>query len=138
MAFDISALKLEPTTEMHLKHPVTMEPLYDTDKDGNEDESKPVLFHLLGKASKQHKKAVEALMLKKKNRKGREPTLTESLADNVEFLASLSTKVDNMEVNGEAIESQEAFRSLYSDPSYSWVVDQVADSIGSVEDFLAK
>lgn len=138
MAFKINSLKLEDTAEMHLKDPETGVPIYDTEGLRADDESKPVIFHIYGKASKQYKKALESLKIKADKRGNRKMSLAESMVENVDFLVALSKSVDNMEYDGQAVDSPEVFRAMYSDSSLPWVAEQVTECIGSVEAFLQR
>jgi hypothetical protein len=128
--FKIDSLKLSETTEMLLKHPATGEVLED-------EKGKPVVFTLCGTASREYQKAVDVLVRKKKQRNGREATHAESRADSIEFVTSLTKKVDNMNYpDGVALDNPEAIKALYTDESLSWIRDQVNSELNSVEAFL--
>lgn len=129
MTFKIDSLKLSATTEMLLKHPVTGDVLED-------DAGKPVTFTLYGSASREYQKAVDTLLRKKKNRGGREATLTESREDSIDFLTALTAKVDNMDYDDQPLDNTEAIKAMYADESLSWIRDAVNASVASVESFL--
>lgn len=127
--FKIEQLAMTDTAEMQLKHPT----------DGfviGEDEGTPVTFTVHGSASRQYRKQVDAMVRRNNQRGKRQATLEEARKENIEFLAALSIKVSNMEYKGKAIETQEDFIALYSDESLSWVREQVATFVGSVDGFL--
>lgn len=127
--FKIEQLSLVETAEMTLKHPTDGYVL-------GEDEGTPVTFTLHGTASRQHRKAIDVLVRKKKQRGNREATLEEARKESIDFLVALSVSVANMEYKGQAINTPEAFADLYSDESLSWVRNQVSDFVGSVDGFL--
>ncbi len=142
MAFNAKALKFEETTELHLKHPGTGEALYDTEGLEETDESKPVIYHLYGKASKKYKVALDKLLAKdaKYKRLGRVPTNDEKREDSVSFLAELSIKMDNMNhpETDEPLDNKDAFVSLLGDEHYSWIAEQANTALGDPSNFLAK
>lgn len=127
--FKIDSLKLSETTEMLLKHPATGEVLED-------DDGKPVTFTLFGTASREHRKAVDVLIRKKKQRGNRDATLAESRVDSLEFLTALTQKIDNMDYQGAVLDNPESIKALYSDESLSWIRDAVNTELGSIESFL--
>jgi len=127
--FKIESLKLSETTEMLLKHPATGEVLED-------DDGKPVTFTLFGTSSREYRKAVDVLVRKKKQRGGRDANLAESRADSLEFITTLTQKIDNMDYQGQVLDNPEAIKALYSDESLSWIRDAVNAELNSVEAFL--
>jgi hypothetical protein len=54
----------------------------------------------------------------------------------VNLLVTCSAGGVNLEYNGGALDSAEAFREFYSDPKFSWVKDQVDEALGDVGRFL--
>lgn len=136
MTFELNSLALSDETTVQLVHPVTEVPLFAPVKKGEDAESKPVQVTVKGTASQAYRKAVDAMMKKAAKRGKREATPEEIREQSVDFLVALSVKIDNLTVDGEAVDSAEAFRKLYSDARFDWVKDQVNAAISDVQGFL--
>lgn len=137
MAFNLNTLALNDEATLHLTHPATDMPLYDTDAKGKEDETKPVEIVLKGSASKAYANAVDAMMKAAAKRGNRPLTAQQSREQNVEFLVSLSVQANNLELDGEALDNPDAFRKLYSDSRYDWIKTQVNDFLSGNQNFLS-
>jgi hypothetical protein len=136
MTFELSSLALSDETTVQLVHPVTEVPLFAPVKKGEDPESKPVQVTVKGTASQAYRRAVDAMMKKAAKRGKREATPEEIREQSVDFLVALSVKIDNLTLDGEAVDNPDAFRKLYSDARFDWVKDQVNSAISSVEGFL--
>jgi hypothetical protein len=136
MAFDLKQqtnLAIEQTAEMVLVNPVTGVDLFDPDK-GEEDGV--VKFTLVSKSNPKHLKAVEVLNKAQAKRGNRKPTMAEAREESVNFLVALSISVDNLEYDGQPINTPAAFKALYEDEEYSWVRDQVSDFLSKETNFI--
>jgi hypothetical protein len=136
MTFEISSLALSEETTVQLTHPVTDMPLFAPVGKGEDPESKPVQVTVKGEASQAYRKAVDAMMKKNAKRGKREATPDEMREQSVEFLTALSVKIDNMTLDGEPVDTPDAFRKLYSDPRYDWLKTQINTAIGDTASFL--
>lgn len=137
MTFDLNTLALSTEAEaLHLTHPVTELPLYAPVAKGEDPESKPVRILLHGTASKQYRKAVDAMLKRNAKRGRREATPDESREASVDFLVALSVSTENLSLDGEEINSPEMFKKLYSDDRFSWVKAQADSFLSATESFL--
>lgn len=111
--------------ELHVKHPVSGEPLYD--KDGT-----PVTIRLVGKYSAAFRKASKTIAKKYIGKKDIDLDAAESNA--AFMLASATVGWSNFTENGEPIPfSIEAARKLYLD--HAWLRDQVDEFVGNEANF---
>lgn len=131
MSFDLNSLALRETTEYHLRHPVTGEPLYD-------DKGNAVISHLYGPASKQSRNAFAAASARDLKRKqtNKKLSATEINEEAITLLVACSEKIDHLEYNGKPVDNPDAFRELYSDPKFSWLLAQHDAAIGDTSSFL--
>jgi hypothetical protein len=132
MAFNPKSKSYEETATLNLIDPETDSEI--------EVEGKPVSITVYGKASKQHRKAVEVLLKRREDRakQKKKETLETGRADSIEFLVALSVSSDNLEYNDELVETAEQFKELYSDEEISWVRDQVNSFISVDTNFFLK
>lgn len=144
MAFNLNSKKLADTTTLHLRDPGDDSLLFDVDAKGNPDESKPVTIELYGRASKQYR-AYMAKILRKAEKekdanrgKAKSRTFDEMTQENAQFLATVSIKANNVELNGGPVDSEAAFVSLYADPAFDWIGDQVSAALADNGNFLAE
>jgi hypothetical protein len=130
MAFDLNSLAQKDSFTLQLKHPVSDELLF-----ADDEKTLPVEIVLFGTSSKQFRNASIA----NQNayiKRGKKPLTAEGMqASRIDLLVACSDKGNNIEYHGRALEG-EVFRSLYSDPSFEWLKDQVDAAIGDVANFL--
>jgi hypothetical protein len=131
MSFELNQLALEDQAALHLTHPATDMPLY-----ADKEETKPVQIILKGQASQTYARAVDAMMKAAAKRGKREATPAEAREQSVNFLVALSVTAENLTLDGEPVDSQEAFRKLYSDERFGWIKTQVNEFLGKTEAFL--
>lgn len=134
MSFDIFALALKDTFTLKLKHPVTLEPLL---VDGDED--KPVAIELYGTASKQYCNAISAMQTRalRRQAKKEKPTADQIKEESISLLVACSAGSQNLSVDGvEHAGDAYSFKSLYADPRFSWIKDQVDEALGDIGNFL--
>ena len=131
---DLSQIEVPDTATIHIEHP-TLGKLYTEDK-------QPCEIVVYGPASdkamawkrRATKIATERLS---KGLKGFARTSPSELeAVELERLVTLTADVHNIELGGEKITAANV-RNLYSDPKFGWLRDQVAEKLGSWEDFLS-
>lgn len=132
MALDLNALALKETTEYQLRHPVTDELLF-----ADEAKTQPVIAHLYGTASKQHRNKINALMNRSLKRDQRKATAEVQREEGIELLVACSSSIENLTYQGQAIDNPSVFKALYEDGKFSWVRAQIDSAIGSVEGFLS-
>lgn len=132
MAFNPKSKSFEETATLNLIDP-------DTDQEIEVD-GKPVSITVYGKASKQHRKAVEVMLKRRDDRakQKKKETIDTARADAIEFLVALSVSSDNLEYNDELVETAEQFTALYSDEDIYWVRDQVNAFLTDDTNFLKK
>lgn len=134
MAFDISALALKETTTLHLINPVTLEKLYE-----DAEQTKPVTIELYGSSSKQYRNATNAMQNRQLVRQRKKENIkADELREEAVNLLVACSAASTLEYNGEVVNTEAAFRKLYSDPAYSWIKDQVDEALGDVSRFLAQ
>lgn len=131
MAFELSTLAVEDTYNLHLRHPVTDELLYDGD-----DQDKPVTITLYGTGSKQYRNAVNAMQNRQLKRGKKQPSAEVLREEGAELLVACSAGAQNLSYQGKALDNDAVFRQLYNDPSLIWIREQVDSAIGDVANFL--
>jgi hypothetical protein len=131
MSFNLNALAIPETTELHLVHPVTQELLY-----ADAAQEKPVAVVLYGQSSKKYRAAVSAMQNRQLKRGKKQVTAEQMQEEGVELLVACSDKAINLELDGKAIDTPESFRKLYSDPAFSWLREQVDGALADVTNFL--
>jgi hypothetical protein len=129
MSFNLNSLALRDTTALKLRHPVTDEVLAD-------DEGNEVIVHLYGPASKQYRNTIAAMQNRAIKRGGKKATAQELRDEAINLLVACSDRIDNLEYNGKPVDTEAAFRTLYSDPSMEWIKGQVDAALGDVAAFL--
>lgn len=129
--FNLDSLSLKDTVTLQLRHPVSDELLF-----ADEDKKQPVSIVLYGTSSKQYRNAVTAMQNRALKRGKKQPTAEQMREESVELLVACSEKAINLSYKGEALDNDAAFRDLYSDPSFSWLKDQVDSALGDVSNFL--
>lgn len=131
--FDISTLALKADHELHLKHPLTDAKLY-----ADDDETKPVVIMLYGSASKQYRKHVMDMQTRQLRRQAKKekPSAEVYSEESTELLVACSAGSKNLSNDGKPVSTAEDFRKLYSDPSLSWIRQQVDEAIADVGNFL--
>lgn len=126
--FSLDSLALKDTTQLQLRHPVSDEPLFDGDK--------IVGIELYGTSSKQYRNAITA-MQNRQLRRGKKQVNAETLKEeSVSLLVACSASGVNLTYQDAALDNEDAFRALYSDPKFSWVKDQVDAALGDPSNFL--
>jgi hypothetical protein len=127
--FDITQLESADTSILHLKGP-DEEPLV---ADG-----KPVTITLYGPGSDPFVAAEAKRTNRALTRSRRKIDLNADLvrADHVEFLASVTASIENLEYSpAEGSTGYEFAKALYSDRKLGWIVDQVTTHLGDYANF---
>lgn len=140
MSFELNTLAFHDTFALHLVHPVTQDKLYVKAKDGQDDETKPVTISLYGTASKQYRNAVTAMQNRQLRRQAKKdkPSAEVIREESVSLLVACAATSTNLAHNGKPVIDSEGFRALFSDPTLSWVKDQVDEALGDTANFLAQ
>jgi hypothetical protein len=133
MNFNINKLQLSDTTILHLLDPATNAPLY-----SDAEETKPLQIEMFGRSSSVYRKWQAEALRKSNLRKNKELTADQSRETTAEFLATISKSASNFDMDGEPINSYEAFKKLYSNPKLFWIGDQVAATLSELDAFLGK
>jgi hypothetical protein len=127
--FRIDSLALTTDSVLvELRHPVTEELL--------KDEGKAVGIWVYGTASEQYRNAVSAMQNRALKRQKGKATAEEMKEETIRLLVAVSEKGENLEYDGKPLKDAETFRSLYADPRFSWVKDQVDAAVGETANFL--
>jgi hypothetical protein len=135
MSFNLSALALKDTTTFQLRHPVTGEELF-ADSPTN---TQPVEFEIHGTSSKVWRQAVAAMAAKQKRRGNNKNISVEVMReDNAELLANITESITNLDIDGQALDNQDAYKALYLDSRFNWVKDQVDAQLGDNSGFLTQ
>jgi hypothetical protein len=132
---NLDTLALAYDHELHLRHPVTEELLYDGD---DKNEASKVSIHILGSSSKEYRDAISALQTRqlKRGKKQASPELLREEATKILVACSVSTK--NLAYKGEPVQRASQFEEMYSDPRFSWLREQVDAALGDVANFLTQ
>lgn len=133
MAFNATSRSLKDTFTLQLRDPGTDELLW-----ADEAETEPVTVTVYGSASKQYRNAMNALMRKNTERKGKAPAPSVQQAEGIEFLVACSETTDNLEVDGIEVKSIADFTKLYTRPDLNWIKKQVDAAISDDSNFLDK
>lgn len=125
MPFDLSTLAQKDSATLHLRHPVTGDPLFHENGDGQPDPDNPLTIELASLDS-EHYRAQAAF---KANRRMQDPnyraTAESNEADAVDVLA-FCTKAWNLTVDGkQPVCSAREAAKLYYDPRFGWLRLQV-------------
>lgn len=129
--FNLDSLALQDTTTLQLTHPATEELLFDGEE--------VVGIELYGQASKQYRNAITALQNRALRRGNKQKATVEQLREeSIGLLTACSARGVNLEYNGAPLDNADAFRTLYSDPKFAWIKDQVDAALGDVSRFLAQ
>jgi len=131
--FNIASKKISEQATLTLVDPSTGITMYADDA-----ETLPLQIVVFGKASKQYRNALSVLARKSAARKGKSASFEDNISDNENLLAAVSYKAVNFDMDGEPIDSTEAFKKLYSTPELYWVRDAVSEFLESADSFLVK
>lgn len=137
--FNILSKKLSDTTVITLRDPSDDSLMF-----ADAEETQPLTIELYGRSSKQYRQWMARTLRKQEAEKAanrgklKSKPLEETLRENAEFLATVSIKATNFDMNGVAIDSEDMFVQLYSDPSLSWIGDQVSEALSENSNFLDK
>lgn len=132
MALDLSSLALKETSELSLTHPVSGETLF-----ADEAKTQPVVAHIYGTASKQHRNKINALMNRSLKRDKKKATAEVQREEGIELLVACTDRIENLTYQGQPIDNPTVLKSLYEDPKFSWLREQIDSAIGDVNSFLA-
>lgn len=139
MAFNIKTKALADTTILHLRDPADDSLMY-----ADAEEKQPLTITLYGRSSKQYRQWMSKTLTKNQkeletNRgKAKPKALEVTLKENAQFLATVSISCENFDMEGVAIDSEEMFIKLYSDPSLAWIGEQVSEALSENSNFLAQ
>lgn len=133
MAFKLDSKELNDTAVLHLKDPETGNEMYEDDA-----ETKPLTITLYGRGSRKYRDALAEVQRTALKRGNKKPSLQEQMDDNAKFLATVSKSADNLELNGEALDSFDTFLALYTNPKLVWVREQADAFLQDTASFLAK
>lgn len=131
--FNIASKKISEQATLTLVDPATGITMF-----ADEAEKLPLQIIVFGKASKQYRNALSTLARKSAARKGKTASFEDNISDNENLLAAVSFKAVNFDNAGEAIDTTEAFKKLYSTPELYWVRDAVSEFLESTDSFLVK
>jgi predicted nucleotidyltransferase len=133
--FDISSLALKDSFTMQFRHPVTGELLW-----GDEEKTKPVEVVLYGTASKQYRNALNAMQARQLKRQAKKEKQTPEILkeESVSLLVACIAKFNEFALDGVVPSNDADYRSLLSDPAFSWVKEQIDEGLGDVSNFLAQ
>lgn len=136
MSFDINAAQLNETTSFQLEHPVNG-PIFD-----GENDTKPVMIEVYGKASKVFRnymatQARKNAIKQKSGKAEKTPSAEEVLESNAEFYATITKSITNLKMGEVEVDNFDAYKALYANPALDWVTAQVAQAFGDVEAFLS-
>lgn len=130
---DISTLAIPDTAEVHLEFP-GIGKLYADDK-----KTQKVAITVYGPSSDAavaHKRKMVQQAQQKIAKKGIKGLASGDIEESdIDRLCALTADVENLVYEGEKITAK-TIRKVYSDPKMGWIKEQVAEKVGSWEDFL--
>jgi hypothetical protein len=129
--FDLNTLAVEETADMKVRSPIDGEVLIA--KDGSE-----VTIQLYSTSSKKYRNAVTAMQNRQLRRSAKKDKVTVELMreEQVELLVAASAGSKGLAIGDKPVASAEDFRSLYSNPAFGWLMDQVNEALGDVANFI--
>lgn len=135
MSFNIMSKTLHETATLHIIDPVSGEEMY-----ADEAQTQPLEIELYGRASKISRTWAASASRKQEQEKNskKRKTLEEQTADTAEFFATMTKAIRNIDMDGKLLTTKEDFKAFYAVPELGWILEQVAEKLGSVESFLQK
>ena len=130
--FDIASLSIQESTVLHLTHPATGEKLY-----ADKDQKQPITITVASTSSRAYRSAVNAMNNRTLKRGNKKITAEQQKEEGIELLTACCVTSENLSYNGEPVKDDAAFRALLSDDKMSWVKNQVDETLGNVELFIA-
>jgi hypothetical protein len=131
--FDLNDLSMKDTFEVHLRNPATDELLYFKD-----DVMKPCTITMYSKASKVYRKAVTEYQnrLLKQGRNAKQ-TAEKLREDSLELALVQTVAVNNIPFGDKELTLAD-LRSVYADPKFIWIREQIEEASEDVSNFLGK
>jgi hypothetical protein len=133
MALNLSKLALNETATIQLTNPEDGSLLY-----GDDAQTQPVTVTVYGTSSKVYRQALDAMSKRSLARGTKKPSLEVMREESTGLLVACSIKIDNLELDGRAIDTSAIFKEIYNDLQFSWVREQVDAALSDVSSFLAK
>lgn len=130
MALNIKTESIGETTRVHLVN-ANDEKLYD-------ENGAKVEIEIYGKSSKAYRQALSELSRKSLLRKGKPQSFATNVEDNIELLVSISKAAYNFDMGNGPINTPEAFKALYSEPSLFFIKDAVQAALEDNGNFIQK
>ena len=127
--FELSTLAAKDSVELELKHPVTDEIL--VDEKGN-----AVKAILWGTSSKAYRTAINALQNRQLKRGKKQARPEELREEGVSLLTACTQRFENMSIDGQPLDNEDAIAALYRDDRFLWVKTQVDEALGDISLFI--
>lgn len=128
-------IAFKETTDIHLKHPVTDEPLYCLASDGKPDKARPMLAVIYGKHTSVYKNAYTRLMKSFQLAGKKQVDAAETEKQAMELLVSCVDKFRNLDIeteNGKL--NPDNIESVLTDAF--WIKNQIDRAIVDLENFM--
>lgn len=132
MTFDITSLSIQDSTVVHLTHPATEEKLY-----ADKEQKKAITVTIASTASREYRQAVNAMHNRTLKRGNKKASAEIQKEEGIELLVACCKTSENLVYNGTPVKDEADFRALLSDDKMSWIKNQIDESLGNVELFLA-
>lgn len=130
--FDINKLAIIESTVLHLTHPATGEKLF-----ADKAEKQPITITVASTSSRAYRQAVNAMNNRGLKRGNKKPTAAEQKEEGVELLTACCVTSENLQFNGAHVKTEAEFRALLADDKMSWVKNQIDETLGNIELFIA-
>lgn len=134
--FNISSLALKTeSTEVQLRNPGTEELLW-----ADEAKTLAVSVFVFGTASKEYRDAKAAMQTRQLKRGKQKPSIEILNEEGTTLLVAITDKFSNLAVDaaGTVPTTEAQIRTLYNDPRFSWIRDQVDAATAETANFLAQ
>lgn len=135
MAFELNTYAAKETFTLHLRNP---DPDVDAPLWADDEETKPVTIDIYGKSSKFYRNSIAKMQNAQFSRGKQKLTAEQLRADGTALLVACSDKTSNLTLNGEEVNTPEAFTKLYNDPKLEWVRTQVDQAIENASNYFLK
>lgn len=130
--FDIASLAIQESTVFNLTHPATGEKLF-----ADKAEKQAITVTVASTSSRAYRTAVNAMHNRTLKRGSKKLTAEQQKEEGIELLVACCVSADNLVYNGSPVKSEADFRALLSDDKMSWVKNQIDETLGNIEVFIA-
>jgi hypothetical protein len=130
-AFELNSLAVKESVEVQLRHPVSDELLW-----ADEAKSQPVQAILWSTSSKPYRNAITEMQNRQLKRGKKQASAEVMREESIKLLTACTQRFDNIQLDGVALDNEDAIRAMYINEKYSWVKSQVDEALGDIGNFI--